>query len=469
VADGQCYLVPADGSAPPRRATDAPHPDFSHTFRPPLWSDDGSRIFGLGDNAVWAIAIAARRADRVATIPGRTIVHMVTPRETGRAWTPHSPRAGDRVPALAVWTRDVASRDEGLYRVEVETGQATRLWEGPKYAAPNHILDCDGIDTPSTLVCIAEDFQHAPDVWLVSAAHDSMRRLSMINPQLTLTDVGTTRVIDWRTGDGEQVRGLLALPPASAGPGPYPLLVSSYPRRRFSDLVNAFETRAGLPVQLLTSRGYAVLCADTPINGTDLANDVATAVLPGITKVIEMGLADPARVGVFGESGGGYDVMVLITRSSIFKAAVNLSGFADLMAFYGSFREPHQHFAIGWSELFLGGTPWTVPQRYVENSPIYALDRIQTPLLLVHGGADTGVEPHLAHQVFIGLKRLGKPVTYVSYHDEGHALRPQARLDFIERAIAWFDHHLKPQLKSPRGTVPVPTGQAQRSRTLRPH
>jgi dipeptidyl aminopeptidase/acylaminoacyl peptidase len=107
-------------------------------------------------------------------------------------------------------------------------------------------------------------------------------------------------------------------------------------------------------------------------------------------------------------------------------------------------------FGIGWSEKGqgqLGGTPWQYRDRYIENSPQFYLDRVQTPLLIVHGAGDLTVPSNQAAEVFVGLRRLGKEVNYASYAGEGHwpGTWGLANVeDYWNRVIDWFDSHMQP-------------------------
>jgi dipeptidyl aminopeptidase/acylaminoacyl peptidase len=94
------------------------------------------------------------------------------------------------------------------------------------------------------------------------------------------------------------------------------------------------------------------------------------------------------------------------------------------------------------------GTPWESRSRYIENSPVFYLDRVETPLLIVHGSLDDAVAPFLAEEVFVGLRRLGKEVVYARYEGEGHSIESYAnQVDYVNRMIAWFDRHLKKDQK----------------------
>jgi dipeptidyl aminopeptidase/acylaminoacyl peptidase len=94
----------------------------------------------------------------------------------------------------------------------------------------------------------------------------------------------------------------------------------------------------------------------------------------------------------------------------------------------------------------MGGPPWQFRERYIENSPIFYLDRVETPLLIVHGSDDRAVPSFLSDEVFVGLRRLGKEVAYAKYEGEGHSPFEWSyanQLDFCKRMIEWFDDHLK--------------------------
>ena len=162
-----------------------------------------------------------------------------------------------------------------------------------------------------------------------------------------------------------------------------------------------------------------------------------------------MGIADADRLGLMGHSYGGYSVLSLIVQSKRFKAAIECDGPGDLVGMYGEMDSAGAAFGTGWAEGpgQMGGTPWEFHERYIANSPFFFLDRVETPILIVHGGKDTTVAPSLGDEVFVGLRRLGKEVEYAKYEGEGHSplyWSYASQLDFCERAIAWFDKYLKP-------------------------
>ena len=178
-------------------------------------------------------------------------------------------------------------------------------------------------------------------------------------------------------------------------------------------------------------------------------SDIAKAVLPGINKVVEMGIADPGRLGIMGHSFGGYSTLSVIVQTARFRAAIEASGFGDTIGEYGAMGAAGTAFGTAVQERgpgSLGGTPWQERDKYIENSPVLYLDRVETPLLIIHGAEDQIVASFLADELFVDLRRLGKKVEYAKYVGEDHSPVDWAyanQMDFSNRIIAWFDEHLK--------------------------
>jgi dipeptidyl aminopeptidase/acylaminoacyl peptidase len=127
--------------------------------------------------------------------------------------------------------------------------------------------------------------------------------------------------------------------------------------------------------------------------------------------------------------------------------ALTLEHFGDLTMKYGVMNQDGTATGPGWAETGQGrmkGSPWEYRERYIENSPVFYLDRVQTPLLLIAGANDSGVPPYLSEEVFVGHRRLGKKVAYAKYISEDHIIVNRAnQIDFFTKLIAWFDIHLK--------------------------
>ena len=259
--------------------------------------------------------------------------------------------------------------------------------------------------------------------------------------------MGSSRLIEWATLDGQQLHGALLLPPSYTPGQQYPLIVKVYGGALNSNTINQFGLADAYVdnLQLLASRGYAVLYPDSPARPETPIQDFAKTVLPAVDKVIALGIADPERLGVMGHSYGGYSVLGLIVQTTRFKAAVVSAGPGSMISLYGEMNRNGSSYGIPIAEA-LGGTPWKFRDRYIENSPLFYLDKVQTPLLLVHSTQDTEVSQFLTDEVFVGLRSLGKDVVYAVYEGESHWQGTWGyanQVDYANRVIEWFDTHLK--------------------------
>jgi dipeptidyl aminopeptidase/acylaminoacyl peptidase len=298
-------------------------------------------------------------------------------------------------------------------------------------------------------VYLAESASTPPDIWIAKPGFQDRRRLTRINPQLDRYVFGESRLVRWLGTDGQPLSGALYLPAGYQAGKQYPLIVGVYGGstpstrvHRFGSLGASLENQ-----QLYATRGYAMLLPDMPLRLGTPMQDIAGTVLPGINRVIELGIADPARVGVIGGSYGGYSALALLVQSHRFAAAVAVASPANLFSYYAQLpREGEPN--VSWLETGqgrMGGDPWELRSRYVENSPFFYLDRIKTPVLLVHGTADVAVPVMESDAVYVALWRLGKEVEYARYVGEGHGGWSRINsLDYVQRTLAWFERYLKP-------------------------
>lgn len=443
---GDCFLLPINGGGV-QKATAMSHLDFRSDFLVPLWDRFGQTVYCVGGDALWKISVAEKEAYEIAKISDQQIVAVLTRRGSGLAWSPDEGRS------LYLSTRNQVTKQSGFYKVDLMSGNTIRMVEEDRYFGGIHtVFNIDVAADGQTFVFQAQDVQTSPDLWIADKDFQNPRRLTHINPQLERYAMGTSRLIEWKGIDGESLRGALLLP-ARYQPGKrYPLIVQVYGNLPLSNLVNQFGL-GGTGVenrQLFSTRGYAVFYPDSHLRvGTPL-QDIAKSVMPGVDKVIELGIADPDRLGVMGTSYGGYNALSLIVQTNRFKAAAITAGQGNLFSHYWQMAGDGSSLGIAWSEKGqgrMGGTPWEFRDRYFENSPVFSLDRVQTPLLILHGAQDSSVPSFLAEEIFVGLRRLGKDVVYAKYDGENHSVLYWGyanMLDYCNRMLAWFDHYIGP-------------------------
>ncbi len=446
-----CYTVSAVRGSP-RNITHLAvmQRENSGTSKQCWWGKSGKQVYFVLNGALWQTGVVQERATPLAQIPGHHLNWQSLPEST------ETLEAIDDDQAILAVAHDDETRQEGFYKMNLASGESTRLLEGGQCYTCGNLWDAYAV-TPDKrhVVYWAEDAQRAWDLWFSDTAFKTPRRLTHLNPAFDNYRLGAARLIDWLSDDGERLHGALLLPSDYQSGKRYPLVVDVGGGEWLSRTFNLFGFAwrkdahgADLNMQLLATRGYAVLLPDSPGHEATALADVAKTVLPGVNKVIDLGIADPERLGVMGHSsaGGIAGALALIVQTRRFKAAVEGGGTADLVGLYGQLdqagtTDTEQRNMI---EHEMGGTPWQFRDRYLENSALFYLDRVETPLLIVHGTEDGTVAPFLGDQIFVAMRRLGKEVEYVRYEGEGHFPRRYAnQLDFCNRVIGWFDKYLR--------------------------
>jgi len=444
---GDLYVVsPGGGSA--RRFTGAPEGIFSTAYLPPLWDNGGKHLYAIGAKKLWRADVVLGDATPIE-VPGDFEVRRLLSTGDGRRiWT------ADGGSSAYVLTNSELTKRQGFYRVELATGRATRLVEGDKeldspFSQP--VVAANG----QSVVYLSASAHESPDLWIAASDFAHTRRLTTINPELEAYTFGRSRLIDFRTHEGESLRATLLLPAGYEASKRYPLIVWVYAGSMGSRAPNKFGLVgfSAYNMHMLTTRGYAVMFPDVPVRPGSPMLDLMKAVMPALDRAVEMGIADADRLAVMGQSNGGYSTLSLLVQTNRFKAAVMNAGFGNLIALYGSMTDDGNGRWIPFLEQLggaMGVPPWEAPLRYIQNSPVFYLDRVQTPLIIQAGTSDLGIVPH-SDEVFVGLKRLNRDVTYLRYGGEGHTLASYGNLvDYWNRVIAFYNQRLGPTPSVPK-------------------
>ena len=306
----------------------------------------------------------------------------------------------------------------------------------------------------NVLLYTKANFQVFPD--LIVARDDNFNRplrVSKANPQQSEYAWGTIENYTWTSLDGQKLDGLLVKPANFDPKKKYPMLVNFYERN--SDGLHRhrapYPHRSTINYAYYANRGYLIFNPDVPYRVGYPGESAYNAVIPGVTSLIEKGFVDAENVGLQGHSWGGYQAAYLVTKSNIFKCAESGAPVVNMISAYGGIR-----WGSGMSRMFqyehtqsrIGGTIWEYPLRYIENSPIFFIDKIKTPLLILHNDKDGAVPWYQGIEFFTALRRLGKPAWMLNYNDEPHwPVKLQNRKDFNLRMQQFFDYYLQGKSK----------------------
>lgn len=437
-----CWVVSALGGEP-RKVTPGEHQPFNLTYSGPLWDKTGRSIYLVSRTSVWRVSVAEGQAAEMPIVSNRTLRSIIS--HDGRTiWHPREDSS------LVVVTRDETTNQEGFYQINLSTGKSEKLFEENKSYGNVPSLKTSIAANQQQLVYTSQSAAEPEEIWSIDANNFTRRRITHINPIFDHYLMGEGRTIEFRTLNGKTAHGALLLP-AGYTPGKrYPLIVYQYPGDNRSRNGNLFGFNSVSDMvenwQFFATRGYAVLMCDVPAKPETYMRDIAAAVLPAVDKVIDLGIADPERLGITGQSNGGYGVLSLIVQTNRFKAAVDRMGPGNLISQYTQMLESGQSPYTGEMIQRTGGSLWEKRDKFIENSPIFFFDRIQTPLLIIQGTADEQVMVARSDEVFVSLRLLGKEVEYARYGGASHGMIEWTypnQVDCLNRVIAWFDLWLK--------------------------
>jgi len=438
---GQVFIVSADGSEAPNGHTGEGN-FHANDYAGPRWSADGDSIYCLADDGIWEFASDGVTRRNITESLKQRVSLWVQPPAGVTLWTPDGE-------SLLVVTRDKVTKNHTLIRMDIETGQATGLVEFAQRCL-NNTFAVEVASDGSACYLIMETADHPLEIWAANGDFSDPHRLCSLNPELDDVALGKARLIEWRGPDGNTRRGALLLPPDYEEGQRLPVIFQVYGGSPGS--VTLHEFGLGWDIvnsQLLASRGYAVLYPDMPMKDMEPMYQLSSLILPAVNQVIDLGIADPNRLGLMGHSYGGYCVLALLTQTDCFRAAICSAGMVNYTSAYGWMNDGGDsgwgYFEVGQGRM--GGTLWERRSSYIENSPLFYLDRIHTPLLLICGTEDKGATVQ-AKETFSALRRLQQKVELRMYHGEDHwpgAWSEGNLRDLCGHVIDWFDKHLMAQ------------------------
>ncbi|MGB2907172.1 MAG: S9 family peptidase [Candidatus Aminicenantaceae bacterium] len=265
-------------------------------------------------------------------------------------------------------------------------------------------------------------------------------------------DVAFGNVERWtfKNEEGVEIEGRIYYPPGFDPEQKYPCIVNYYGGTM--PVSRSFGGR--YPLNLYAAQGYVVYVmqpsgaigfgqAFSSRHVNDWGIIVADEIIRGVERFLNAhSFVDPKQVGCIGASYGGFMTMLLQTRTNLFTTAIAHAGISSISSYWGEGYWGYSYSAFATANSF----PWNRKDLYVNQSPLFNADKISTPLLLLHGSADTNVPPGESTQLYTALKLLGREVEYIQILDQDHhILNYSKRILWTKTILAWFDRWLKRQ------------------------
>ena len=294
-----------------------------------------------------------------------------------------------------------------------------------------------------------ETFQQYPDIHYSTLAFKKSVQLTHGDKQQEGFIWGTAELVSWISLDGRPLEGVI-YKPANFDPNKkYPMMVNFYERN--SETLYNYRMpephRSTIDYHLYNSNEYIIFNPDIRYVDGYPGESCYNCLMPGITMMIAKGYIDEKGIGAQGHSWGGYQVAYLATRTNLFSAIESGAPVVNMFSAYGGIRWGSgmaRSFQYEHTQSRLGATPWSSPLRYLENSPLFTMDKVQTPILIMHNDADGHVPWYQGIEYFVAMKRLGKPCWLLNYTGEPHwPMHMANRIDFQRRMFQFFNHYLK--------------------------
>ncbi len=415
-------------------------PDLPGSYGSAGWTADDASFLVYDRYDIWAVDPAGRAAPRNLT------------RGAGRA-------SDTRFRYVDLDTADpVVPSGEAYLSSFNLSDKSSGLWRGDfgQGAAPEELIAGDArfadllrAQNAEVFAYTRSTFQEFPDLWVAGPALDDGRRITDANPQQSDYLWGTAELVEWTSMDGTPLQGILYKPEGFDPSQEYPMMVYFY--ERSSDGLHGYAAPApgssSINRSFYVSRGYLLFVPDIPYREGYPGESALDAVVPGVLDLVAEGFVDADRIGVQGHSWGGYQIAYMVTRTDLFAAAEAGAPVSNMISAYGGIRwQSGRSRAVQYErgQSRIGGSLWEYPLRYIENSPIFTADKINTPILMMHNDEDGAVPWYQGIELFVALRRLDKPVWMLNYNGEAHGLRQRHnQKDWAMRMQQFFDHYLK--------------------------
>ena len=438
IADGKTFDL--TGKLPVR-FDDEEHdtPDDPRPYGVAGWTDGDKALLVYDRYDIWEISPDGARSRMVTNGLGRR-AKLAFRYVRLDPEMPAIPAAGP----LVLQVTDEKSRATGAYRVELSAPTADPAKIVMLDKQLGGILKARNADV---YVHTRQRFDEFPDLWASGPDFAAARKVSDANPQQAEYNWGKAELIEYTNADGKRLPAVLIKPEDFDPSKKYPLMVYIYETQALG-LHRYYAPSPGTSINFTryASNGYVLLSPDIVYETGYPGASAQKCVIPAVHKVLDMGFIDPERVGIQGHSWGGYQISYLITQTDIFAAVQAGASVTNMTSAYGGIR-----WGTGMSRAFqyektqsrIGAPLWDRTLQYLENSPLFWVERVDTPYLSIHNDEDDAVPWYQGIEFFSALRRLGKEAYMFNYNGEKHGLREREnQKHWTVHQDEFFDHFL---------------------------
>jgi dienelactone hydrolase len=411
------------------------------------WTEDDDTVLLYTRYDLWSVAADGSGIECLTDGASEEVRHrLIRPDRGGRGMPGSSARGFEWVDLdepmyfslYGEWTKK-----SGYGRLRQGRGVERLVW------LDRNVSSLAKADKADVYAYIVQAFDDSPDIFVAGPDLADADQVTATNPFQGEYAWGRSELIDYVTDQGRKMQGALIYP-AGYEPGKqYPMIVYNY--ELLSQNLHRYvipSDRSYYNLAVFMSQGYLVLQPDIVFRTRQPGWSVVECISAAVEKVIEMGVADPERIGIIGHSMGGMNTSFVATNThGMFAAAVAGAPITDMVSYYGD-----HHWGSGVAEtdhIETGQERMEVAlyedlQAYIDNSAVYNAHQMTVPLLLMHGDQDGIIAWYQSIMLYNIARRAKRNVVMLGYLGEDHGLRQEAnQRDYQQRILAWFGHYLK--------------------------
>ena len=346
---------------------------------------------------------------------------------------------------------DEKDKTAGLATLVYGTGALTVLFKEKVALSPlvQKAKDAD------VLLYTKESYVQSPALYASSVNGGNVNQLATTNAQQINYNWGNAELFTWKAYTGKIAEGILYKPENFDATKKYPMIVYFYERNNQTlyNYIPPAPTASRLNISFFVSRGYVVLVPDIWYKTGYPGQGAYDYILSGTRAVVKQGYIDSTKIGLQGQSWGGYQIAHLITRTNLYAAAWAGAPVVNMTSAYGGIRwgpGTNRQFQYEKTQSRIGATLWEKPNLYIENSALFHLPKVTTPLVIMANDADDAVPWYQGIEFYTAMRRLGKKVWMLNYNNEAHNLvERKNRKDIQIREQQFFDYLLKGEKPAP--------------------
>ncbi|KZN51131.1 prolyl oligopeptidase family serine peptidase [Pseudoalteromonas luteoviolacea] len=414
---------------------DYPEPNPGYGFAG--WQLDGSTLYAYSKFDIWAFDTKTGGAKRLTQGKETNTQYRVIKLDKKQVGF-----ASDET--LFLSAHNLQNKQTHIAKLNLATGElGTALKGEARFDLVRKAKHAD------KLIFTKQTYHQFPDYWQTNSQFNTPKKITQLNPQVANFAWGQKpELVQYKGYNGESLQGVL-IKPADYKPGqklPVVIYFYRYMSQRMYDFPKMkLNHRPNFP--MFTSNGYAVFLPDIRFEIGKPGPSSTQTLINAAQKLIDMGVADKNKIGLQGHSWAGYQSAFAVTQTDMFKAVVSGAPVSNMTSAYSGIRlrtglARQFQYESGQSRI---GQPLTAaPELYIENSPVFFADKVNTPILLMFGDKDGAVPWQEGIQYYLALRRHDKDAVFLQYEGEPHHLKKfPNQVDFSVRMMEYFDHYLR--------------------------